>query len=125
MLESSSTLAAYIRNAYITPMVFVELTPFIAFRNEYWTDEDLRALQNFLLLSPDSGDLIRGGSGLRKIRWSAQGRGKRGGARVIYYWQVPMHRIYLIYGYVKSERENLTPQQTAALAELMKEIKDG
>ncbi len=106
-------------------MVFVELTPFIAFRNEYWTDEDLRALQNFLLLSPDSGVLIRGGSGLRKIRWSAQGRGKCGGARVIYYWQVPMHRIYLIYGYVKSERENLTPQQIAALAELMKEIKDG
>ena len=91
-------LAAYIRNAYINPMVFVELTPFIAFRNEYWTDEDLQALQNCLLLSPDSGDLIRGGSGLRKIRWSAQGRGKRGGARVIYYWQVPMHRIYLIYG---------------------------
>ena len=125
VLESSSTLAAYIRNAYINAIVFVELTPFIAFRNEYWTDEDLRALQNFLLLSPDSGDLIRGGSGLRKIRWSAQGRGKRGGARVIYYWQVPMHRIYLIYGYVKSERENLTPQQIAALAELMKEIKDG
>ena len=81
MLESSSTLAAYIRNAYITPMVFVELTPFIAFRNEYWTDGDLRALQNFLLLAPDSGDLIRGGSGLRKIRWPAQGRGKRSGTR--------------------------------------------
>ena len=65
-------------------MVFVELTPFVAFRDEYWSDEDLRALQNFLLLSPDSGDLIRGGSGLRKVRWSAQGRGKRSGARVIY-----------------------------------------
>lgn len=49
-------------------MVFVELNPFVAFRNEYWTDEDLRGLQNFLLLSPGSGDLIRGGSGLRKIR---------------------------------------------------------
>ena len=65
-------------------MVFVELTPFVAFRDEYWSDEDLRALQNFLLLSPDSGDLISGGSGLRKVRWSAQGRGKRSGARVIY-----------------------------------------
>jgi hypothetical protein len=49
-------------------MVFVELTPFIAFRREYWTDEDLRALQSFLLASPAAGDLIRGGSGLRKLR---------------------------------------------------------
>jgi hypothetical protein len=47
-------------------MVFVELTPFVAFRNDYWTDEDLRALQNFLQVSPEAGDLIRGGSGLMK-----------------------------------------------------------
>ena len=106
-------------------MVFVELTPFVAFRNEYWIDEDLRGLQNFLLVSPDSGDLIRGGSGLRKIRWSAQGRGKRGGARVIYYWHVPKDRIYLIYGYAKTEREDLALQQITALAELMKGFKDG
>ncbi len=106
-------------------MVFIELTPFVAFRSEYWTDEDLRALQSYLLVSPDAGALIRGGSGLRKLRWAAQGRGKRGGARVIYYWHVPNERIYLIYGYVKSEREDLTPQQVKALAELMKDINDG
>ena len=106
-------------------MVFVELTPFVAFRDEYWTDEDLRALQSFLLVSPDAGALIRGGAGLRKLRWSAQGRGKRGGARVIYYWHVPRHRIYLLYGYVKSKREDLTPQQVKVLAELMKDLKDG
>ena len=54
-------------------MVFVELTPFIAFREKHWTDEDLRALQNHLVASPDVGDVMRGGAGLRKIRWSAQG----------------------------------------------------
>lgn len=106
-------------------MVFVELTPFVAFRSEYWTDEDLRALQSFLLVSPDAGDLVRGGGGLRKLRWSAQGRGKRGGARVIYYWHVRMERIYLVYGYVKSERDDLTPRQTRILAELMKDLNDG
>lgn len=57
--------------------------------------------------------------------WSAHGRGKRGGARVIYYWHVPRHRIYLLYGYVKSKREDLTPQQVKVLAELMKGLKDG
>ena len=106
-------------------MVFVELTPFVAFRKEYWTDEDLRAMQNVLLVAPDVGDLIRGGAGLRKLRWSAQGRGKRGGARVIYYWHVSGDRIYLIYGYVKSRSEDLTAHQLKVLRELMKDIDDG
>ena len=68
---------------------------------------------------------MRGGSGLRKLRWSIPGRGKRGGARVIYYWYLPGDRIYLVYGYVKSEREDLTPGQIKALAELMKDLKHG
>ena len=75
-------------------------------------------------MSPDVGELIRGSSGLRKIRWSAPGRGKRGVARVIYYWHVPKDFIYLIYGYFKSEREDLTPRQIAVLAQLMKDMKD-
>jgi mRNA-degrading endonuclease RelE of RelBE toxin-antitoxin system len=106
-------------------MVFVELTPFIAFRTEQWSDEDLRSLQNFLLATPDAGDVIRGGSGLRKLRWSAKGRGKRGGARVIYYWHVPKERIYLICAYAKSTQADLTREQLKALAQLMKDIKNG
>jgi hypothetical protein len=106
-------------------MIFVELTPFVDFRTEYWVDEDLRSMQNHLLASPDAGDLIRGGGGIRKLRWSAQGRGKRGGARSIYYWHVPGERIYLLYGYLKSEREDLTPQQIRVLSKLMKELKHG
>ena len=106
-------------------MVFVELTPFIAFRAAWWSDEDLRRLQNFLLATPDAGDVIPGGSGLRKLRWSAQGRGKRGGARVIYYQHVPGERIYLIYAYAKSAQANLTREQVKALATLMKDIDHG
>ena len=106
-------------------MVFVELTPFIAFRTEQWSDEDLRILQNFLLATPDAGDVIPGGSGLRKLRWSAQGRGKRGGARVIYYRHVPKERIYLIYAYVQRAQVDLTREQIKALKQLMKDIKNG
>jgi hypothetical protein len=69
--------------------------------------------------------MIQRGAGLRKLRWSAQGRGKRGGARVIYYWQFSQQRIYLIHAYAKSERTDLTPQQIRVLAELMKDVKDG
>ena len=106
-------------------MVFVELTPFVAFRTERWSDEDLRGLQNFLLVSPDAGDVIPGGSGLRKLRWVVGGRGKRGGARVIYYRHVPKERIYLIYDYAKSEQADLTPKQIKTLSQLMKDIENG
>ena len=44
---------------------------------------------------------------------------------MIYYWHVPRHQIYPLYGYVKSKREDLTPQQVKVLAELMKGLKDG
>ena len=49
-------------------MGFIELTPFIAFCSEWWDDEDLRRMQNFLLAKTDAGDVIPGGSGLRKLR---------------------------------------------------------
>jgi hypothetical protein len=106
-------------------MVFVELTAFVHFREEHWTDEDLRALQRFLLVTPTAGDAIRGTHGLRKLRWAVRGRGKRGGASVIYYWQASGSRVYLIYGYLKSASEDLTPQQLKVLASLMKDIADG
>ena len=106
-------------------MVFVELTPFVAFRTAWWSDEDLCRLQNFLVATPDAGDVIPGSSGLRKLRWSAQGRGKRGGARVIYYRYVPGDRIYLIYAYAKSAQENLAREQVKTLSALMKDIDHG
>lgn len=56
----------------------MQLTPFIDFRAKYWGDKDLRALQNYLIVSPDGGDLIRGGGGLRKLRWSAPGAREAG-----------------------------------------------
>jgi hypothetical protein len=74
--------------------------------------------------SPKAGDVIRGCGGLRKLRWLAQGRGKRGVARVIYYFRDTKDQIYLIYGYVKSEREDLTPDQVRTLAKLVNETKE-
>jgi hypothetical protein len=55
----------------------------------------------------------------------AAGRGKRGGARVIYYHYVTAERIYLIYGYTKSEQEDLTREQLKQLAQLMKDMTHG
>ena len=85
----------------------------------------MRGLQNHSLENPNAGDVIRGGSGLRKVRWAATGRGKRGGARVIYFRYVPGDRIYLILGYVKNEQDDLSTQQIEVLTDLMKDIKHG
>jgi hypothetical protein len=106
-------------------MLFVELPPFVAFRERYWTDEELAAVQAFLLATPGAGDLIPGSGGLRKLRWSALQRGKQGGARIIYYWHDAMERIYLIYGYTKNRRDDLTKAQVRVMRKLVQEAIDG
>ncbi len=57
--------------------------------------------------NPESGDVVPGSGGCRKIRWSRTGTGKRGGVRVIYYNQIADGRIYLLLIYAKSAQENI------------------
>jgi mRNA-degrading endonuclease RelE of RelBE toxin-antitoxin system len=65
--------------------------------------------------------VIRGSAGLRKLRWGATGRGKRGGLRVIYYWAPDDDVIYLLYLYAKNEQGDLTPAQIRILGRLVRE----
>jgi hypothetical protein len=88
-------------------------------------DEEYRILQNILVERPDSGDIIQGSGGIRKIRWGASGRGKRGGARVIYYWATEHDQIFMLYAYAKNERDDLTKDQLSILrAIVVAEFKD-
>lgn len=75
----------YTLKAYNPTMVFIESPMFTRFIVDAMGDEEYGALQAALIQNPDVGDVIRGTSGLRKMRWRAAGRGKRGGIRVIYY----------------------------------------
>ena len=68
---------------------------------------------------PDVGKIIPGSGGLRKLRWSAKGHGKRGGIRSIYYWFVSQDTILLLYAYPKSKRDDLTPEQLKQLRKLV------
>lgn len=73
-----------------------------------------------LVVHPDAGDLIPGGRGLRKLRRPTKGRGKRGGARVIYYHVVSRDLILLIVAYAKNEQEDLDRRQFQILAQLVR-----
>jgi mRNA-degrading endonuclease RelE of RelBE toxin-antitoxin system len=107
-------------------MVFVEFPNFTKRVTKLLDDEDYRRLQAALLANPELGDLIRGTGGLRKARWSAKGRGKRGGVRVIYYWVTKRRQVLMLLVYPKSARDDLTPGERMLLAKLVEqELIDG
>ena len=100
-------------------MIFVESPQFTRAITELMDDDEYRLLQAALLGNPEAGALIVGSGGLRKIRWSLPGRGKRGGARMIYYYWVVKSRIYLLFAYSKSAKGDLTREQVRILAGLV------
>jgi RelE toxin of RelE / RelB toxin-antitoxin system len=85
------------------------------------TDEEYREFQAQVAANPVIGDLIRSGGGIRKVRVAAGSKGKRGGARVIYYWAVRQDLILFLLAYPKSVTTDLTPKQVAELARIVKE----
>lgn len=102
-------------------MRFIETPVCTASVRRHLNDEAYRALQLALVLRPEQGAVIPGGGGLRKLRWGADGRGKRGGVRLIYYWAVDEDVCYLLYLFAKNEQGDLTRQQVRALARVVRE----
>jgi len=74
-----------------------------------------------LVLAPDAGVLIPGTGGLRKLRWLAEGRGRRGGVRMIYYHLVRRDCILLLMVFAKNEQDDLTLTQRTALRRIVEE----
>lgn len=102
-------------------MRFIETSVFTTSLRRHLDDEQYRALQLTRALRPEQGALIPGGAGLRKLRWGAEGRGKRGGVRTIYYWAVDDNLCYMVYLYAKNEHGDLTATQLRARARVVKE----
>lgn len=102
-------------------MVIIETAVFTRLVQEVLTDEEYRKLQDILRFMPQVGDVIRGSGGLRKVRWSVAGRGKRGGVRVIYYWMTESGRILMLYIYQKNRQDDLTPDQLKQLKKIVEE----
>jgi mRNA-degrading endonuclease RelE of RelBE toxin-antitoxin system len=101
---------------------FIETRLFTRLIRDYLDDEGYRGLQNVLMERPEAGDVIPGSGGIRKVRWRAPGRGKRGGYRVIYYVRLNQGVIWMLTMYPKNVAENIPAH---VLRQIRKEIEDG
>ncbi len=98
-------------------MIFVETTIFSKLLPKYLTDDEYRAFQWYLLFNPEAGDLVRGSGGVRKVRWAPEGKGKRGGIRIMYYWKKADNEIWLLSLYSKSEKATIPGHILKQIAE--------
>lgn len=89
---------------YSNAMEFIETPVFTRLVLELLPDDEYRELQFMLADNPSCGDIIQGGGGIRKVRFSAKGKGKSGGVRVIYYWMTARGQIYMLLIYSKNKR---------------------
>lgn len=105
-------------------MQTVAETPTFAKQAEaLFSEAEKQILIEQLASSPLAGDEIPGGGGVRKLRFALRGKGKRGGARVIYYWYSEDAPIYALAVYGKGEKLDLTPNELSAVRAFAKAIK--
>jgi len=101
----------------------LQLPKFKAEATELIGADGIEAVAVYLIDYPNAGDVIPGASGARKLRWAAKGKGKRGGARVIYLYVVIAARIYLIRCYAKNVKTNLTADEKKQLQQIVAHLK--
>ena len=101
---------------------FIETRLFTKLVLEYLTDDEYAALQQYLVRSPEAGPVIPGSGGVRKLRWAAPGRGKRGGYRIIYYLRRADGVVWLLTMYPKNVADSIPAH---VLRQIRKEVEDG
>lgn len=100
----------------------IETPVFRRYADDIWSSSERETFISWLVNNPLAGDVVPGAGGLRKIRWSRSGMGKRGGTRVIYYNQLDDGCIWLLIMYTKAKFDNLP---TAFLNQLRDEVEHG
>ena len=105
-------------------MEFIETQNFTRLVQELLPDEQYHKLQVSMMEDPTSGAVIKGGGGIRKLRYALPNTGKSGGVRVIYYWVSAKGIFYMLLIYPKSAKDNLTERETTILRDLVKELSD-
>ncbi len=100
---------------------FIETPLFTRLLADYLSDDEYRELQAALSRAPESGSVVPGSGGVRKLRWSRRGQGKRGGLRVIYYLRIGREEIWMLTLYPKNVTDNIPAH---ILRKIREEIED-
>ena len=98
-------------------LTVVETPTFTEDADRIWTEEERGAFSGWLAANPDAGEVIPGSGGCRKVRWAASGRGKRGGARIIYFNRLVEDEIWLLLIYTKNVTTNIPAHLLKAIRE--------
>jgi hypothetical protein len=101
----------------------LQLPKFKAEATELIGADGTDAVAIYLINHPDAGDVIPGSGRVRKLRWAAKGKGKRGGARIVYLYVVIAARIYLIRCYAKNVKTDLTADEKKQLRQMAAHLK--
>ena len=104
------------------PVSVIELTGYRRRAGELLTRDEQDAVVDLVAYEPTCGDLIKGTGGLRKFRVGRGGSGKRGGARVVYYFHDSSIPVHLLAIYAKNEKSDLSTTEKKEFAALVKEI---
>jgi len=86
---------------------FIETRLFSRLVQDYLSDDDYSKLQGELIKNPKAGSVVSGSGGVRKLRWAASGRGKRGGYRVIYFVRRPQNIFWMLTIYPKNVTDSI------------------
>jgi hypothetical protein len=86
---------------------FIESAAFERVRPVYLEDDEYAELQQSMMQNPESGDVVRGSGGVRKLRWRRPGIGKSGGLRVIYYLRYQPNEFWMLALYAKAKNDNV------------------
>jgi hypothetical protein len=107
----------------VTEITVLQLPKFKVEATKLIGADGIEEVAVYLIHHPDAGDVIQGAGGAHKLRWAARGKGKRGGARVIYLYVVIAARIYLLRCYAKNVKTDLTADEKKELRQIAVHLK--
>jgi hypothetical protein len=112
------------RTAMVQTLITVaETAIFLRQAKAVWTEDEHEEFVLTIAGNPEAGDVIPGTGGVRKVRWSRTGTGKRGGVRVIYFYHDRDRPLCLLMVYAKGRRDNLDAEDKKAIRDLAAAIK--
>lgn len=109
------------------PITVAETQAFARSAEKIWDEAERFELIDHLAHNPEAGDVIPGTGGVRKLRWGRTGGGKRGGARVLYFYYRAEAPLYLLLAYAKAQASDMTNDEkkiVAAFAAMIKTTVD-